>query len=132
MADLLEPRCEEILARWEARARDALFGDELSRSVIRDNLPDLLKRTIDDLRRQAELQGRAFTPSAAIVELAKAHGLERYRHGFDVELVQAEYRVFRDVLFDCIEESGYTPTLGEVRVVGDAITAAISEARVHR
>lgn len=96
--------------------------------MIRETLPELLEAMIDALRLHGESQGRAPTTSAAIVELAKARGREGCRHGFDVEIVQTAYREFRDVLFDCIEESGYMPTLGEVRIVGDSITAAFGEA----
>lgn len=128
LADLLEPRCEEIIDRWEARARELVFGDETKSSVIRNDIPDLLRGMVEVLRRHDHSQGVAAKTPVEAAEPARVHGRTRYEHGFDLRTVQAEYRVLRDTLFDIVEESGYTPSLGEIRIVGDAINAAIGEA----
>lgn len=127
LADFLDQRREEILARWEACAREVAFGDELSRSVVRNHVPELLEGMAKALRHQGS-QGIAAATPDEIVKPARAHGRQRFRRGIDVQLVQNEYRALRDVIFDLLEEAGYRPRLDEVRVVGDVITAAICEA----
>lgn len=127
LADFLDRRREEILERWEARAREVALGDELSRSVVRDHIPELLDG-ISKAWRQHPSRAFAATMPDEIARAARAHGRQRYRRGIDIQLVQNEYRALRDVIFDVLEEAGHLPRLDEVRVIGDAITAAICEA----
>lgn len=126
LADVIDRRRSEILDRWSRREHErALRGEP--REVVLDDLPDFLSATASVLRRRERARGTPG-PVPEVVESSRKHGRGRSRRGADLGVVQRDYQALRDVLFDVIRETEYAPSLEELRVLGDALTAGVGEA----
>jgi PAS domain S-box-containing protein len=107
LADALETRRDDILRRWEERAR-ALGATQ---GALGDQLPEELA-ALGALLRGAPEAG----PS------------RRWRPGFELDALVREYDLLRELLLDFIEEEGLPATLGEVRRITRFVASAIAEA----
>ncbi|MCY0992929.1 HAMP domain-containing sensor histidine kinase [Nannocystis sp. ILAH1] len=121
LADLLEQRRETIIERWTERMRAGnLVDDRLSTPTLRNSLPEFLDQVAAALRRQPQ--------AAPCGEVAREHGRQRYRVGFDLRTVVIEYDMLREVLFDTIEESGRPLQIAEIRALCAVFAGGIAEA----
>lgn len=121
LADLLEQRRETIIQRWTERMRAGnLVDHRLSTPTLRNSLPEFLDHVAVALRRQPQ--------AAPCGEVAREHGRQRYRVGFDLRTVVIEYDMLREVLFDTIEESGGPLQIAEVRALCAVFSRGIAEA----
>ncbi|MDC0670767.1 sensor histidine kinase [Nannocystis radixulma] len=128
LADLLEHRREHILRRWADRVRAGdLVGSNVSEPTLHDSLPDFLDQVAAALRRRSP-QGVTAPAPAAAEDVAREHGRQRYRVGFDLRTLVIEYDLLREVLFDTIDESGLPLQIGDLRVLCAAFARGISEA----
>jgi PAS domain S-box-containing protein len=118
LAELVEEQAESLLSRWLVRLREGVASGGETESELRDHVPALLTELSASLRR-----GR--TPDVNAV--AKTHGRQRYRIGFDVDALVREYGLLRNCIFDLVEEAQTPLSLAEVRVLTDFITDAIAE-----
>ncbi|PCC72350.1 RsbT co-antagonist protein rsbRD N-terminal domain-containing protein [Nannocystis exedens] len=122
LADLLEQRREVIIDRWTRRMRaEELVGAQVSTPTLRNRLPEFLAEVAAALRREPP-----GTPCAG--DVAREHGRQRYRVGFDLRTLVIEYDILREVLFDTIEESGLPLRIADVRAMCAAFAAGIAEA----
>lgn len=127
LADLLERRREAIIHRWAERVRaDGVADETLSPSALRNSLPEFLTQVAAALRRQAPQAACEAAPATEYV--AREHGRQRYRVGFDLRNLVVEYNVLREVLFAVIDESGLPLHMADVRVVCAAFSKGIAEA----
>jgi len=128
LADLLEHRRELIIRRWADRVRATdLVDSHLSTPALHDSLPDFLVQVAAALRRHGP-QDASGQPPAAAEDVAREHGRQRYRVGFDLRTLVIEYDVLREVLFDAIDESGLPLRIADVRVLCAAFARGITEA----
>ncbi len=118
LSKLLESRVEALVKRFAARVRDNLAPGGTSQVELEDHIPEVLRELPLALR-----EGEANERSA----MARAHGRQRHRVGFDIEAVVREYGVLRELIFDLVEESGLAMTLAEVRVLTDFLSNAVAE-----
>src|SRR4051794_36695341 len=91
LADHIDEQTEAILAHWQAtveRVGDIPEAERLSRSEFLDHIPALLDRLADRLRGQ---------PADAVLE-GKKHGQVRWRQGYDIGEVVAEFGHLRTAL----------------------------------
>jgi signal transduction histidine kinase/PAS domain-containing protein len=129
LADLLEPRRQEVIQRWMERVAGRLPPEGLTRAELVDSLPDFLQEVVLALRRKFSQD--ASTPLAQVAEVAERHGRQRHRLGSNINAVVWEYGVLRDVLMEFIQEQGWWVPLPEWHVISQAITTGISEAVSH-
>ncbi|WAS92492.1 sensor histidine kinase [Nannocystis punicea] len=122
LAELLERRREHIIERWSERMRGhALVDAQLSATTLRNSLPEFLAEVAAAVRRcsQAPL---------AVEDVAREHGRQRYRVGFDLRTLVVEYNILREVLLDTIDESGVPVRMADVRALWAAFADGIAEA----
>ncbi|MDC0717334.1 sensor histidine kinase [Nannocystis bainbridge] len=119
LAELLERQRDAIIERWSERMRaTAPAGARLSKSALRDSLPEFLQEVAAALRRM---------PDGAS-DIAREHGRQRYRVGFDLRTLVIEYDLLREVLLDVVEASGLPLRIADVRALCAAFAVGIAEA----
>ncbi|RYE94218.1 MAG: PAS domain S-box protein [Myxococcales bacterium] len=118
LAALLEGQAETLLERWVERVRQGVAPGGESGVELRDHVPLVLRDLALALRAGQPAGGREHT---------EEHGRQRYRIGFDVEMVMREYGLLRNVILDAAEAQGLALTMGEVRVLGDFLTRAMTD-----
>ncbi|HEX8434117.1 PAS domain S-box protein [Archangium sp.] len=124
LAEVLETRHEEIVDRWTERLREGLAPEGLTQVELEDHIGDYLWQMAAVLHRQ-EARGDASVPDWSPV--AREHGGQRLRVGFDVRSLVREYHALRECILDLVEETGVRVTLGEVRALTAFITTSIAE-----
>jgi PAS domain S-box-containing protein len=124
LADVLEARHEEIIDRWTERLREGLAPEGLTRVELEDHIGDYLWELASVLRRHT-VGGESAVPEWSPV--AREHGGQRLRAGFDIQSLVREYHVLRECILDLVEETGVRVTLEEVRALTAFITTSIAE-----
>lgn len=92
LADHLSQRHEALLLAWRSAIKkdpDLTSGDALPRSELFDHIPALLLTFERGLRRAAA--GEERTEEDAAQESAAAHGLQRWKQGYDCREVTREW-----------------------------------------
>ncbi len=124
LADVLEAQHEELIHRWTQRLREGLAPGPRSQAELEDHIGEYLWEMARVLRQQMA-SGAAPLPEWQPV--AREHGGQRLRIGFDVQTLVREYHVLRECILDLVEETGVRVTLGEVRALTAFITTSIAE-----
>jgi hypothetical protein len=78
--------------------------------------------------REYEATGHVAPPKGNVFSVAKEHGKQRHREGFDLDAVVREYGLLRDLILELIAETGLPLPIPEWRIISARITAAIAEA----
>jgi len=129
LAERLERDRPLIIQKWVERVhRRHVDRQELPIFELVDSLPEFLASLADALGRDLPRDAVDVDEPRPAAEVARQHGTERYRHGFDIRAVVDEYTVLIDVLFDHFAESQYSLDLDELRVISHAISVGIAAA----
>ncbi|HVK74716.1 MAG TPA: sensor histidine kinase [Kofleriaceae bacterium] len=116
----------EIIAAWLARVQQLPSATDQSLAVLRDSVPAILDRIMLEL-------DHAPPDAHPIHELATAHAIDRYRKGYDVREVIAEYQLLQVTIEDLyFREGGLPPDvvarLRSLQYVGAALDDAVAVA----
>lgn len=123
LADFLATRQDAILELFTARAQDAIAHGALTRVELVDHLPQVLEELAATLAAGDLPADLVFARSGP----ARAHGRQRLRAGYDLDALVREYGLLHDCIFQRLEEARVVPTLRELRVVSDFLSAARAE-----
>ena len=132
LAELLRQHREELLARWRDEVRKLPAARELDTPTLNDHIPALLDEFASAL---TSLPDQTI-PEAHAAGSPSAHGAQRFRDGFDIEEVVAEYNILRGVVYSLAEEHGI-PITGQAfhitnRLLDGAIGLAVQTYAVQR
>lgn len=129
LADRLERDRQVIVDRWLRRVRaQSVVGRPLPASELVDRLPEFLAQLAVALRRGAEDECRETDAPTSTGRVAREHGTQRYRHGFDIRAVVDEYSLLLDVLFDLFAETEPSLDIGASRLLIHAASTGIAAA----
>ena len=104
LADLMNRGREAMLARWREQVRELPCAQHLDTPTLNDHIPELLDELVEAFRSDS-----ARTIQDTVLQRSPpAHGRQRYRDGFDIVEVVAEYNILRGCIYDLIESSGLT------------------------
>jgi PAS domain S-box-containing protein len=96
----LREKKQEILARWETRARAKLASaSRTNHFVLLDSLPAFLDQLSNSLEQR--------TPRVVEMKnVAEAHAIQRASlEDYNLEQVQSEYNILRQVIFEVLDEN---------------------------
>ena len=124
LADVLETRHEELIQRWTERLREGLAPRPRTQAELEDHIGEYLWEMARVLRQQMV---PGAPPMPEWLPVAREHGGQRLRIGFDVQALVREYHMLRECILDLVEETGVRVTLGEVRALTAFITTSIAE-----
>jgi signal transduction histidine kinase len=130
LAALLVERREELIRAWRHRLVGAFAPGAVPAPEIVNSLPPFIDELAEWLR-EAE-DGGDPTPRSRV---ARSHGEQRYRSGFDLRSVVREYGVLRECIVDLVQEAGGAGlSLQEDRVLTRALGSAVADAaeQFHR
>ncbi|HYO54508.1 PAS domain S-box protein, partial [Archangium sp.] len=125
LADVLETRHEEIIQRWTGHLREGLAPGPRTQAELEDHIGDYMGEMARVLRQHT---ASGDTPVPEWSSVAREHGGQRLRIGFDVRALVREYHVLRECILDLVEETGVPVTRGEVRALSAFITTSIATA----
>lgn len=117
---------EAIVDEWTSRAQELPSARTLTRPALHDHLPRILDKLASAIDRRDE------TP-AALENLPEQHASARFREGYDLRQVVAEYRLLREVVMHMYRERGdlsdeSRPKLIPLTVMHEAVDRAIADA----
>ena len=132
LAELLRQHREELLARWRDEVRKLPAAQGLDTPTLNDHIPALLDEFASALTSPPD----QTISEAHAAGSPSAHGAQRFRDGFDIEEVVAEYNILRGVVYSLAEEHGI-PITGQAfhitnRLLDKAIGLAVQTYAVQR
>jgi signal transduction histidine kinase len=120
---------DAIMDEWLSRAVTLPNAQTLAPPALWDHVPSMLDRLADAIERRDET-------AAALEDLPEQHASLRFRQGYDLRQVIAEYRLLREVLVQMYAErgdlsAGSRSNLQLLTVLHEQIDRAIGEAVDH-
>jgi hypothetical protein len=109
LADLLTRHRQELLDQWRQEVRLLPAARDLEVPTLNDHIPNVLEElsgalTAGETRSVMELQ---------LENSPRVHGTERFRAGFDIVEVVAEYNIIQELVQALAEQNG-VDTSGDV------------------
>jgi signal transduction histidine kinase len=117
---------ESIIARWLVRAASLPSATKLTTHELHDHVPRLLDALADAVDRRDE-------SAKPLNDVPEQHAELRFRAGYDLRQVVAEYRLLREVVMELYGEQGdisieSRPQMEPLTVMNEAVDRAISAA----
>lgn len=122
LARVLDQEREAVLALWRQRVRQLPSAAHLDAPTLDDHIPGLLREVVEALATRSEAE-IADTVEAGT---SPGHGMQRYRDGFDVEEVVAEYSIMRGCIHDLAESFELTLQGEPFQILNHVIDSAIA------
>ena len=123
LASLILDRKAEIIAHWEEEACKLPGSQQLAEPMLRDHLPQFLDELSSSLTEAQSISLVEMRAQRSAVE----HGAIRFKLGFDVQHVIAEFGLLRDVIQEFAEASGVDISGVVNRTVNRAIDKGIAD-----
>ncbi|MFC7517602.1 ATP-binding protein [Herbaspirillum sp. GCM10030257] len=124
IGSLIRAKKSDLLSKWRQLVRRLDAGRALDRPTLNDHIPDFL----DEL-------SWAFESAADDIALHKLsngfppeHGIQRYRNGFELRDVIAEYNMLRECIHDLVVQHGISLEGRPFRIINRALDEAIGSA----
>jgi len=124
LADLLRGHLAELLASWRREVRRLPAARDLDVPTLNDHIPDVLEELAGAL-----VSGE--TQSVMDLQLEnspKVHGTSRFRAGFDIVEVVAEYNIIQELVQTLAEENDVEWAGDVSRIVNRVFDRAIASA----
>ncbi len=118
-----------IVDEWLSRAVKLPNAQTLAPPALWDHVPDMLDRLADAIERRDDT-------AAALENLPEQHASLRFRQGYDLRQVIAEYRLLREVIMQMYADRGdlppeSRPNMQLLTVLHEGLDRAIGEAVDH-
>ena len=125
LSQLLNKKIETITQQWvEAVSNDRQIksADSLSRSAIRDHIPNVLKALVTILSRSE------ISDTQTVIRASLVHGSLRAEQGFDATEIAREYHLLRATVFKNLQSDLVKTTPEEIFRVLALVDQVIDEA----
>jgi len=122
LASLIGKQRELLLTRWRAAVRNLRSAKGLDTPTLNDHVPQLLAELTDTF-----LTGTGQALSQAVLDgTPPAHGIQRFRDGFDISEVVAEYNALRRCILELADEDGLDLRGRPMHILNRVLDEAIS------
>src|SRR5688572_1282360 len=122
LSNLIQERKEAIISPWKEAACKLPRAQHLDEPLLIDHMPNFLEELSSALREAETMSILEMRAQKSAAE----HGVARFKLGFDIEEVIAEFGLLRDVIQQFAEQEGVDIS-GEVnRTVNRVIDKAIA------
>jgi PAS domain S-box-containing protein len=122
LADFLAQERAPILELFTTRVQ-TIAPRALTTSQLADHVPQILHELERTLRASSDPADCIMATSPS----AEAHGRQRLRLGYDLVAVVREYGVLRDCILEHLEVRAVMPSLRELRILSDGVSAATAD-----
>ena len=120
LGELSESHRNELLCDWHCEVGLLAGAEQLDAPTITDHIPQLLTELSQNLRSDR-------TEASLIVSPAE-HGVQRWRVGFDITEIVAEYGILRTCLYRLAEKNNLPLTNQAARIVNTVFDNAVAQA----
>jgi len=121
LAVLIRQQRDVLLSTWRQQVKHLASAQNLNTPTLNDHIPQLLDELVDALNSSA---GRRI-PEALAQGSSPVHGFERFREGYDIQEVVAEYNILRGCIYDLAENNGLSLEGESFHVVNGVLDQAI-------
>jgi len=121
-AELIHQRRGRLLEKWRSEVRRLPAARNMDTPTLNDHIPPLLDQLVSALM-------AGHTESVLDLQLEQSpqiHGSQRFRAGFDIVEVVAEYNILREILHGVAEEDGIDLSTDISRILNRVIDRAIA------
>src|SRR5437016_984851 len=99
LAELIRQQRDVLLSTWRQQVKQLPSARNLDTPTLNDHIPELFDELTSALRSKPDQ-----SISEALIEGSPpAHGLQRFREGYDMGEVVAEYNILRGCIHDLAE-----------------------------
>src|SRR3954470_18039466 len=102
LSDLIREDADVLIRQWITQVMRIPSAREVDGPTLLDHMPDLIEEIWRGLRKHEEMPIESSDSNGT----SEAHGTIRFRNGFDLVEVVAEYNVLREVLLAFAEQQG--------------------------
>jgi signal transduction histidine kinase len=110
-----------LLSTWRQEAKQLPSARDLDTPTLNDHIPQLLNELAEAL--ESRSRRRIFEGLAQ--GSPPVHGLERFREGYDIAGVVAEYNILRDGIHDLAEDNGLRLEGESIHIMNSVLDRAI-------
>jgi hypothetical protein len=121
LAALIRRHRDALLWTWRQQVKQLPSARTLDTPTLNDHVPQLL----DELADVLEPRSNRSISEALAQGSAPVHGLERFREGYDIEEVVAEYNFLRGCIHDLAQNNGLSPEGESFHMMNGALDRAI-------
>jgi two-component system phosphate regulon sensor histidine kinase PhoR len=121
MAALIRQQRDAVLSSWREQVKQLPSARNLDAPTLNDHIPQLLDELADALVARSD----GNIPEALAKGTSPVHGLMRFREGYDIEEVVAEYHMLRKCLYDLAKNHGFSLGSGSYDTMNDVLDRAI-------
>src|SRR3954470_6418332 len=121
MAALIRQQRDALLSSWRRQVRQVPSALNLDTPTLNDHIPQLLDELADALAPRSD----RTSPEALAKGTSPVHGLMRFREGYDIGEVVAEYNILRRCVHDLAKSHGFTLESGSFDIINDVLDRAI-------
>src|SRR5215212_957748 len=106
---------DALLSSWRQQVKQLRSARNLDTPTLNDHIPQLL----DELADAVATRSDRTMPEALAKGTSPVHGLMRFREGYDIEEVVAEYNILRRCVHDLAKNHGFTLESGSFDIIND-------------
>ena len=119
LGELIDTHYDELLSKWHCEVALLPGAEQLDGPTITDHIPQLLTELSEDLQSDRR---------ANLILSPAEHGVQRWRVGFDITEVVAEYGILRTCLYRLAEKNNLPLTNQAARIVNTVFDNAVAQA----
>src|SRR5205085_670299 len=123
LAVLIINQREALLLAWRQQVRQLPSAQHLDTPTLNDHIPGLLEELAQALRSRSEQTIRKALAEGS----SPVHGSERFREGYDIEEVVAEYNILRGCIHDLAENNSLSLRGESFHIVNRVLDQAIHD-----
>src|SRR5262249_14601242 len=121
LALLIRQERDGLISTWRQQVKQLPSARNLDTPTLNDHIPQLLDELADALNSRSDQK----IPEALARGSPPVHGLERFREGYDIEAVVAEYNILRGCIQDLTEKNGLSLDGVSFHIVNGVLDRAI-------
>ncbi|HEY4255951.1 MAG TPA: sensor histidine kinase [Candidatus Udaeobacter sp.] len=122
LAALIRQQRDALLSSWRQQVKQLRSARNLDTPTLNDHIPQLLDELADALKSRSPDR---TIPKALAKGSPPVHGLERFREGYDIEEVVAEYNILRGCVHDLVKNHGFSLEGDSFHIVNGVLDRAI-------
>jgi two-component system, OmpR family, phosphate regulon sensor histidine kinase PhoR len=120
LGELIQSHEKELLSDWQCEVALLPGAEKLNGPTITDHIPQLLTELSENLKSDPS--------SPSFIQSPAEHGVQRWRVGFDITEVVAEYGILRNCLDRLAEKHNLPLTHQASRIVNSVFDNAVAQA----
>src|SRR5215471_4726418 len=121
LAALITQQRDALLSSWRQQVRQLPSARNLDTPTLNDDIPQLLEELADALKSRSD----RTIPEVLAKGSPPVHGVVRFREGYDIGAVVAEYNILRRCVHDLAKNRGLNLEGDSFHTMNDVLDSAI-------